>query len=107
AEWRHTRRHAAIWASVVTMVCRRRPKVWQGVSKPPFDTSGHTISHRFPGVMTYLSTMNAAPHILIVDDHREIRELVGRVLTQAGFRVSAAADGKAMRRHSADCRLDM
>ena len=51
--------------------------------------------------------MNAVPHILIVDDHREIRELVGRVLTQEGFRFSAAADGKAMRGILADSRVDL
>ena len=57
--------------------------------------------------MTYLPIMNATPHILIVDDHREIRELVGRVLSQEGFRFSAAADGKTMRRILADNRIDL
>jgi len=51
--------------------------------------------------------MNAAPHILIVDDHREIRELVGRALSREGFRVSAAADGKAMRKVLADGRINL
>jgi two-component system OmpR family response regulator len=51
--------------------------------------------------------MSAEPHILIVDDHREIRELVGRALTREGFRVSAAADGKAMRKILADSRIDL
>src|SRR5271166_4515863 len=51
--------------------------------------------------------MNGAPHILIVDDHREIRELVARVLTQEGFRVSMAADGRAMRKVLADSRIDL
>src|ERR1700744_493019 len=51
--------------------------------------------------------MNAASHILIVDDHREIRELVARALTQEGFRISAAADGKAMRKVLADGRIDL
>jgi two-component system OmpR family response regulator len=57
--------------------------------------------------MTYLPIMSTTPHILIVDDHREIRELVGRVLTQEGFRVSTAADGKAMRGVLADGRIDL
>ena len=57
--------------------------------------------------MTYLSIMNASPHILIVDDHRELRELVGRVLTREGFRCSVAADGKAMRGILADSRIDL
>lgn len=51
--------------------------------------------------------MTNAPHILIVDDHREIRDLVGRALTKEGFRVSAAADGKAMRKMLADSRIDL
>jgi two-component system, OmpR family, response regulator len=51
--------------------------------------------------------MNGAPHILIVDVHREIRELVARVLTQEGFRVSMAADGRAMRKVLADSRIDL
>jgi two-component system OmpR family response regulator len=33
------------------------------------------------------------PHILIVDDDREIRRLVARFLTENGLRVTAAADG--------------
>lgn len=51
--------------------------------------------------------MTAAPHILIVDDHREIRDLVSRVLVREGYRVSGAADGKAMRRVLADARIDL
>jgi two-component system OmpR family response regulator len=51
--------------------------------------------------------MPATPHILIVDDHREIRDLVTRALTKEGFRVSAAADGNAMRKALADKRVDL
>ena len=52
--------------------------------------------------------MQGAPHILIVDDHREIRELVSRALTKEGsFRVSAAADGHVMRKIMADSRIDL
>ena len=53
------------------------------------------------------SGMPSAPHILIVDDHREIRDLVSRALTKEGFRVSAAADGRAMRKVLADGRIDL
>jgi two-component system OmpR family response regulator len=41
--------------------------------------------------------MEKQPHIAVVDDHEEIRELVGRYLGQHGFRVSAAADAVAFR----------
>jgi two-component system OmpR family response regulator len=51
--------------------------------------------------------MKAAPHILVVDDHREIRDLVARALAKDGFRVSAAPDGKAMRKALADNRIDL
>jgi two-component system OmpR family response regulator len=51
--------------------------------------------------------MQGAPHILVVDDHREIRDLVSRALTKDGFRVSTAADGRAMRKILADGRIDL
>ncbi|MEQ8192914.1 MAG: response regulator, partial [Rhodospirillales bacterium] len=51
--------------------------------------------------------MTTAPHILIVDDHKEIRDLVSRILSKDGFRVSAAADGRAMRKLLADSRIDL
>ncbi|HEY5828750.1 MAG TPA: response regulator [Hyphomicrobiaceae bacterium] len=51
--------------------------------------------------------MPSAPHILIVDDHRELRDLVSRVLAKEGFRISTAADGRAMRQVLADGRIDL
>lgn len=42
------------------------------------------------------SIMKKSPHILIVDDDREIRTLVGRSLEKEGFRTSAANDGGEM-----------
>lgn len=51
--------------------------------------------------------MTAGQHILVVDDHREIRDLVSRALVKEGFRVSAAGDGKAMRKVLADGRIDL
>jgi two-component system, OmpR family, response regulator len=51
--------------------------------------------------------MHAAPHILLVDDHREIRDLVSRALSKEGFRVSVAADGRAMRKLLAVSRIDL
>jgi len=40
--------------------------------------------------------MESTPHILIVDDDAEIRDLLGRFLKKHGFRVDTAADGRAM-----------
>ncbi|HWL68163.1 MAG TPA: response regulator [Geminicoccus sp.] len=42
--------------------------------------------------------MEPAPHIAVVDDHRDIRDLVGRYLAQHGYRVSVAENGAALRR---------
>ncbi len=58
-------------------------------------------------VMPADTARNAAPHILFVDDHREMRELVARALAREGFRVSTAADGRAMRKVLADSRIDL
>ena len=51
--------------------------------------------------------MQGNPHILVVDDHREIRELVSRALVREGFRVSVATDGREMRKVMADARIDL
>ena len=73
--------------------------------------SGLTLDTHFarywPRAFVYIHVMQSAPHILIVDDHREIRDLVSRALTKEGFRVSTAADGRAMRKVLADSRIDL
>lgn len=46
-------------------------------------------------------------HLLVVDDDREIRNLLTEYLTQAGFRVTAVGDGKAMRRTLEANRIDL
>lgn len=51
--------------------------------------------------------MTSGAHILVVDDHREIRDLVSRALLKDGFRVTAVGDGKAMRRALADASIDL
>jgi two-component system OmpR family response regulator len=57
--------------------------------------------------LVYISRMQGGPHILIVDDHREIRDLVSRALTKEGFRVSTAADGRTMQKVLDDGRIDL
>lgn len=42
--------------------------------------------------------MESSPHILVVDDDREIRDLLSRFLRKHGFRVTAAAEGREMRK---------
>ncbi len=51
--------------------------------------------------------MDVSPHILVVDDDREIRDLTGRYLRKHGFRVESAADAKAMDRLLRDGRFDL
>ncbi len=47
------------------------------------------------------------PHLLIVDDDREIRDLLTRFLTRHGYRVTSARDGREMRKALADWRIDL
>ncbi len=42
--------------------------------------------------------MESTPHILVVDDHHDIRDLLARYLGKHGLRVTAADGGTAMRR---------
>lgn len=51
--------------------------------------------------------MNDTPHILVVDDHREIRDLVARFMRDHGLRVSTAPDGKGMRKVLDESRIDL
>ena len=76
------------------------------VKRPPSNISTH-IQTTPSGPVGYIPCMLSAPHILIVDDHREIRDLVSRALAKEGFRVSVAADGLAMRKVLADSRIDL
>ncbi len=43
-------------------------------------------------------SMNDRPHLLVVDDDREIRTLLSQYLEKHDFRTTAVADGKEMRR---------
>jgi len=51
--------------------------------------------------------MERSEHILVVDDDREIRDLLGRFLKKHGLRVSTAADGREMLRHLQDGAIDL
>jgi two-component system OmpR family response regulator len=48
-----------------------------------------------------------SPHILVVDDHRDIRDLVAKYLTRHGYRVSVADGGQAMKRVIAASAIDL
>jgi len=51
--------------------------------------------------------MERLSHILVVDDHREIRDLLARFLGAQGFRVSTAVDGRAMHKQLEEARIDL
>ena len=51
--------------------------------------------------------MTDQPHLLVVDDDREIRDLLQRFLGKHGLRVDTAADGRAMQRLLDNGRFDL
>ena len=51
--------------------------------------------------------MEQQPHLLIVDDNAEIRELLERFLGEHGYRVSLAADGRQMKQLLQDGAIDL
>jgi two-component system OmpR family response regulator len=51
--------------------------------------------------------MSESRHILIVDDDRDIRTLLGDYLQKNGFRATAVADGKGMRRALEQSHVDL
>ncbi len=51
--------------------------------------------------------MNRTPHILVVDDDREIRDLLARFLAKHGFRATTAADAREMDKALADWSIDL
>ncbi len=48
--------------------------------------------------MSDMTTMDPSPHILVVDDHRDIRDLLGKYLAKHGYRVTVADGGAEMKR---------
>ncbi len=46
----------------------------------------------------YLQVMETRPHLLVVDDDREIRDLLTRFLEKSGFRITAVRDSREARR---------
>jgi two-component system, OmpR family, response regulator len=51
--------------------------------------------------------MQRAPHLLVVDDDVEIRDLLSTLLTRRGYRVTIANDEPGMRRVLASSRIDL
>jgi two-component system OmpR family response regulator len=55
----------------------------------------------------YATTMTHSPHVLLVEDDRDIRALVSRFLRANDLRVAAATDGREMDRLLRDNRIDL
>jgi len=51
--------------------------------------------------------MKNEPHILIIDDNREIRDLLSRFLIKENYRTSVAQDGREMRKILKDGHIDL
>jgi two-component system phosphate regulon response regulator OmpR len=51
--------------------------------------------------------MDDAPHLLVIDDDRRIRELIKRYLTEHGYRVTMAADAQEARNHLEGLEFDL
>jgi len=51
--------------------------------------------------------MDQTPHILVVDDHRDIRDLLGRFLRKHGMRTSIAASAAEGRKHLRSSAIDL
>ena len=54
-----------------------------------------------------MGAMDRTPHLLVVDDDREIRSLVAQFLTKHGFRVTGVRDGAEMIRTLDGARVDL
>ncbi len=51
--------------------------------------------------------MDTTPHILVVDDHHDIRELLGKFLAKHGLRVTTAMDAAAARKSLKSAAFDL
>ena len=54
------------------------------------------MGRAFPFHNSYMTHMIDMPHILVVDDHLEIRKSVSRYLERNGMRTSVAKDAEQM-----------
>jgi two-component system, OmpR family, response regulator len=66
-----------------------------------------TTGFEIPSELLYIRGMDSSPHILVVDDHQEIRDLLAKFLDKHGLRVTTAADGNAMRKVLEVSRIDL
>lgn len=98
------------------MACFRRSamRAWNEncnrLSQTATRLPGVTRFRRMPRAIGYgrgMDDMNKTPHILVVDDHRDIRDAVSRYLERNGMRASVARDANEMDRMLATGRFDL
>lgn len=86
------------------------------VAVEPADTFGYTFAGPGGAASVYIrdrkepdgtSAMDQSPHILVVDDHRDIREPLAKYLEKNGMRVSLAEGGDAARRIMKTAAIDL
>jgi CheY-like chemotaxis protein len=71
------------------------------------ETLGNNNLTAFRVLSSYFNAMSRAPHILLVEDDREICALVTRFLQTNDMRVSTAGDGRHMDQVLTDSRIDL
>ena len=77
---------------------RRRAEWFRPVTSMAHATRGNAVplcGARSAAILPFMSEPTQ-PHVLVVDDDREIRDLLSRFLTKHGMRVTAARDGAEM-----------
>ena len=70
----------------------------------------HSVTKKLDSVRIWdpiIRPMPTTPHILVVDDDREIRSLVSQLLRKHDFRVTEAADGREMFQMLENGRFDL
>src|SRR5512134_267892 len=86
-------------------------RLYTGVKKCAFDDNHDKLCHSFAVALAprfaILQTMSAQTRILVVDDHREIRQVIADLLTADGFSVSMAANGEGLRRALRERKADL
>ena len=58
-------------------------------------------------LQSYSVDMSTSTHILVVDDDREIRDLLDKFLGKHGYRITTAANGQEMKRVLENARIDL
>ena len=91
----------------LTQSCRpSRDCCWR-CRGPAAETSGNKNPARERRKVVAQGPMSNSPHILVVEDDREISRLVSRYLRDHDCRVSLAGDGREMDRVMASSRIDL